>query len=323
MPGAAAGPASGERPVNSGSGRRARRAGQRIRSARADRLYDAANVIALAVVALGVLYPLVYIVSSSFSNPAAVTAGRVWLWPVEPSLIAYERVYSYPTIWRGYANTLFYTSFGTIISVALTLLAAYPVSRRRFRGRNLYMLLFVFTMIFDGGIIPTYLVVRGAGMINTRWAMLIPTAVAAWNVIITRTFFQVNVPDELLEAAQIDGSSDLQFFWHVVLPISGAIIAVNTLFYAVYKWNSFFEALLYLNDERLVPLQIVLRNILVVNSMDASLFAISAGSDAAQAQLRALIKFAVIVVASVPVLMLYPFVQKYFVRGMLIGSLKG
>ena len=303
--------------------RRARRAGQRIRSARADRLYDAANVIALAVVALGVLYPLVYIVSSSFSNPAAVTAGRVWLWPVEPSLIAYERVYSYPTIWRGYANTLFYTSFGTVISVALTLLAAYPVSRRRFRGRNLYMLLFVFTMIFDGGIIPTYLVVRGAGMINTRWAMLIPTAVAAWNVIITRTFFQVNVPDELLEAAQIDGSSDLQFFWHVVLPISGAIIAVNTLFYAVYKWNSFFEALLYLNDERLVPLQIVLRNILIVNSMDASLFAISAGSDAAQAQLRALIKFAVIVVASVPVLMLYPFVQKYFVRGVLIGSLKG
>ena len=299
------------------------RAARRIRSARADRLYDAANVIALAVVALGVLYPLVYIVSSSFSNPAAVTAGRVWLWPVEPSLIAYERVYSYPTIWRGYANTLFYTSFGTIISVALTLLAAYPVSRRRFRGRNLYMLLFVLTMIFDGGIIPTYLVVRGAGMINTRWAMLIPTAVAAWNVIITRTFFQVNVPDELLEAAQIDGSSDLQFFWHVVLPISGAIIAVNTLFYAVYKWNSFFEALLYLNDERLVPLQIVLRNILIVNSMDASLFAISAGSDAAQAQLRALIKFAVIVVASVPVLMLYPFVQKYFVRGMLIGSLKG
>lgn len=303
--------------------RRARRAGQRIRSARADRLYDAANVIALTVVALGVLYPLVYIVSSSFSNPAAVTAGRVWLWPVEPSLIAYERVYSYPTIWRGYANTLFYTSFGTVISVALTLLAAYPVSRRRFRGRNLYMLLFVFTMIFDGGIIPTYLVVRGAGMINTRWAMLIPTAVAAWNVIITRTFFQVNVPDELLEAAQIDGSSDLQFFWHVVLPISGAIIAVNTLFYAVYKWNAFFEALLYLNDERLVPLQIVLRNILIVNSMDASLFAISAGSDAAQSQLRALIKFAVIVVASVPVLMLYPFVQKYFVRGVLIGSLKG
>ena len=264
-----------------------------------------------------------YIVSSSLSNPAAVTSGKVWLWPVEPSLIAYERVYNYPTIWRGYANTIFYTVFGTAISVALTLLAAYPVSRRRFRGRNIYMFLFVFTMIFDGGIIPTYLVVRDAGMINTRWAMLIPTAVAAWNVIITRTFFQVNVPDELLEAAQIDGSSDMQFFWHVVLPISGAIVAVNTLFYAVYKWNSFFEAFLYLNNQRLVPLQIVLRNILVVNSMDASLFAISAGSDAAQAQLRELIKFAVIVVASVPVLMLYPFVQKYFVRGVLIGSLKG
>lgn len=294
-----------------------------IRGSRADQIYDACNVIALSVIALGVLYPLVYIVSSSFSHPAAVTSGRVWLWPVEPSLIAYERVYNYPTIWRGYANTIFYTVFGTAISVALTLLAAYPVSRRRFRGRNLYMFLFVFTMIFDGGIIPTYLVVRDAGMINTRWAMLIPTAVAAWNVIITRTFFQVNVPDELLEAAQIDGSSDLQFFWHVVLPISGAIIAVNTLFYAVYKWNSFFEAFLYLNNQRLFPLQIVLRNILVVNSMDATLFAIAAGTDAAQAQLRELIKFAVIVVASVPVLMLYPFVQKYFVRGVLIGSLKG
>ena len=242
----------------------------------------------------------------------------------EPSLIAYETGVQLPDhLARGYANTIFYTVFGTAISVALTLLAAYPVSRRRFRGRNIYMFLFVFTMIFDGGIIPTYLVVRGAGMINTRWAMLIPTAVAAWNVIITRTFFQVNVPDELLEAAQIDGSSDMQFFWHVVLPISGAIVAVNTLFYAVYKWNSFFEAFLYLNNQRLVPLQIVLRNILVVNSMDASLFAISAGSDAAQSQLRELIKFAVIVVASVPVLMLYPFVQKYFVRGVLIGSIKG
>ena len=304
-------------PAPSGTRRR------RIRGSRADQLYDVVNVIVLTVIALGVLYPLVYIVSSSFSNPAAVTSGRVWLWPVEPSLIAYERVYNYPTIWRGYANTIFYTVFGTAISVALTLLAAYPVSRRRFRGRNIYMFLFVFTMIFDGGIIPTYLVVRGAGMINTRWAMLIPTAVAAWNVIITRTFFQVNVPDELLEAAQIDGSSDMQFFWHVVLPISGAIVAVNTLFYAVYKWNSFFEAFLYLNNQRLVPLQIVLRNILVVNSMDASLFAISAGSDAAQSQLRELIKFAVIVVASVPVLMLYPFVQKYFVRGVLIGSIKG
>ena len=301
------------------TGRRSRR----IRGARADQLYDSANVVVLSLIALSVLYPLVFIVSSSFSNPAAVTSGKVWLWPVEPSLIAYERVYNYPTIWRGYANTLFYTVFGTGISVILTLLAAYPISRRRFRGKNIYMLLFVFTMIFDGGIIPTYLVVRGAGMTNTRWAMLIPTAVAAWNVIITRTFFQVNVPEDLLEAAQIDGSSDMQFFWHVVLPISGAIVAVNTLFYAVYKWNSFFEAFIYLRDQRLMPLQVILRNILVVNSMDASLFAISAGSDAAQAQLRELIKFAVIVVASVPVLMLYPFVQKYFVRGVLIGSLKG
>ncbi len=222
-----------------------------------------------------------------------------------------------------YGAQIAFRDFAAPRASALTLLAAYPVSRRRFRGRNIYMFLFVFTMIFDGGIIPTYLVVRDAGMINTRWAMLIPTAVAAWNVIITRTFFQVNVPEELLEAAQIDGSSDIQFFWHVVLPISGAIIAVNTLFYAVYKWNSFFEAFLYLNNQWLFPLQIVLRNILVVNSMDATLFAIAAGSDAAQAQLRELIKFAMIVVASVPVLMLYPFLQRYFLRGVLIGSLKG
>ena len=201
-------------------------------------------------------------------------------------------------------------------------MAAYPLSRRDLVGRNLFMFLITFTMIFSGGLIPTYLLVRELGMINTRWVMMIPNAIAAWNVIITRTYYQTTISDELLEAAQLDGCSDARFIWQIVVPLSGAITAVNTLFYAVGHWNAFFNAFIYLNDDRLFPLQIVLREILIANDIDLELTG-DVIDDEARQGLRELLKFSLIVVASVPVLMMYPFVQKYFVRGVMIGSIKG
>ena len=294
-----------------------------IRLTKSDRIYNVINNTGLAFILIVILYPLIYIFSSSFSSPMAVLTGKVWLLPVDPSLEAYKVIFDYRLIWTGYANTVFYAFVGSFISVILTLLAAYPLSRKVFRGKNFYMILFAFTMIFNGGIIPTYLVVKNVGILNTRLAILLPSAVAAWNIIITRTYYQVNIPTELLEAAHLDGCNDFQFFRLVVLPLSGAITAVNALFYAVAKWNAFFEAFIYLKDQKLWPLQIVLRTILVINSMDRSLYAISASSEIARQGLRELLRFSLIVVASVPVLVMYPFVQRYFVKGVMIGSLKG
>ena len=290
---------------------------------KSDRIYNAVNNIVLVFILIVILYPLIFVTSSSFSSRMAVLSGKVWLLPVEPSLDAYKVIFDYRLIWTGYANTLFYAFVGSAISVILTLLAAYPLSRKVFRGKNFYMFLFTFTMIFSGGLIPTYLVVRSIGILNTRLAILLPSAVAAWNIIITRTYYQVNIPNELLEAAHLDGCNDFQFFRLVVLPLSGAITAVNALFYAVAKWNAFFEAFIYLKDQNLWPLQIVLRTILILNSMDTTLYVVSASSEIAKQGLRELLRFALIVVGSVPVLMMYPFVQRYFVRGVMICSLKG
>ena len=239
-----------------------------IERSRGDRVYQWCNNALLVLAIAVVLYPLIYVLSASFSSTRAVLGGRVWLWPVEPTLLGYQTIFDYALIWRGYANTVFYTFFGTIINVVLTIMAAYPLSRRDLVGRNLFMFLITFTMIFSGGLIPTYLLVRELGMIITRWVMMIPNAIAAWNVIITRTYYQATISDELLEAAQLDGCSDARFIWQIVVPLSGAITAVNTLFYAVGHWNAFFNAFIYLNDDRLFPLQIVLREILIANDID-------------------------------------------------------
>jgi putative aldouronate transport system permease protein len=294
---------------------------KRIREALGDRIFMFFVYLFLFVVLVIVLYPLVYVVSSSFSSPLAVSSGQVWLWPVDFSLRGYEVAFSNPQIVTGYANSLYYTFFGTLISVALTVLLAYPLSRRTLFGRNTIMIFITFTMIFYGGLIPTYLVVKNLGMLNTRWALLIPQAVAAWQVIIARTFFQVNIPDELAEAAELDGCSDLRFLWSVVLPLSKPILAVLVLMYAVGQWNAYFDALLYLKSADLYPLQLVLRSILILNtfvsgSMEASVMI-------ERQQLADLLKFSLIVVGSLPVLLIYPFAQRYFVRGMLIGSIKG
>lgn len=288
----------------------------------ADRAFNIINYVVLALFLVSVAYPLLYILSASFSDPRAVISGRMWLWPVDVTLDGYRAVFRNSRIITGFQNSLFYTVVGTFVSVVLTILAAYPLSRRDLAGRNVIMFFFVFTLLFGGGLIPTYLVVRETGLLNTRLALIIPAALSVYNMIITRTFFQTTIPDELLEAAQIDGCSDFRFLRDVVIPLSGPILAVNALFYAVAQWNQYFSALIYLTNPDLFPLQLILREILVQNQVD--LTQISDIDQLMQRQnLQDLLKYSLIVVASAPVLIIYPFVQKHFVRGVLIGSLKG
>jgi putative aldouronate transport system permease protein len=293
----------------------------RIRETRSDRIFTIANYVLLTLFLLAVLYPLVFILSASMSDPLAVSSGRVWLWPVDFNFTGYQAVVEYRSIVRGFLNSVFYAGVGTFVNVTLTLLAAYPLSRRDLYGRNWFMLLFVFTMMFSGGLIPTYLVVHDLGLLNTRWALILPTAMAVWNMIITRTYYQVTIPHELLEAARIDGCDDIRFFLRIVLPLSKPIIAVNALFYAVAHWNQFFNALIYLTDETLFPLQLVLREILIQNSVDPTQMDVA--EMVRRQELRDLLKYTLIVVASIPPLLAYPFVQKHFVKGVMIGSLKG
>ncbi len=191
-----------------------------ISESKSDRIFTVLNYTFLVLLLIIILYPLIFIVSASFSSAQAVTSGKVWLWPVDFSVEGYKAVFNHSKIWSGYANSLFYMVVGTLINVALTILAAYPLSRKGFRGRNIFMFLFVFTMIFDGGLIPTYLLVNDLGMVNTRWALLIPGALAVFNVIITITFFRTTIPGELLESAQLDGCNDFKFLWKIVLPLS-------------------------------------------------------------------------------------------------------
>ncbi|MBM7789657.1 carbohydrate ABC transporter permease [Tenggerimyces flavus] len=280
------------------------------------------SAVVLGLFAASVLYPLIYVLSASFSSPDAITSGQMWLWPVDVTTRAYETVFEYQTIVTGFVNSAIYTVGGTAFAVSLTLLAAYPLSRKDLPARNVIMVFFVIPMVFSGGMIPTYLVVRELGMLNTRWALIIPGVVAVWNVIITRTFFQITIPNELLDAAHMDGCSDFRFFLRIVLPLSKPIIAVNALFYGVAQWNSWFNALIYLTNDQLFPLQLVLRQILIQNTVDPSqVQAIAEGNT--KEDIRDLLKYAVIVIASLPPLLAYPFVQKQFVRGVRIGSLKG
>jgi putative aldouronate transport system permease protein len=295
-----------------------------VRATASDQAFYLINNILLGAVLVVVSYPLIYVVSASFSSTDAVISGRVWLWPVQPSLRGYEAVFQHKGILSGYANSFFYMGVGTAINIVMTILAGYPLSRRDFKARNVIMMAFAFTMIFNGGLIPTYMLVRNLGMVNTRSVMIIPIALSVWNVIITRTFFESTIAPELLEAAKMNGCSDFKFVFYIVLPLSGAIVAVNILFYAVFHWNAFFQAFIYLNDKRLYPLQLVLREILILNEIDSAMFT---GVDlevlAARQGLSELLKYSLIVVASVPVLVMYPFVQRYFVRGVMIGAIKG
>ena len=297
-------------------------ASNKIREPLSDKALLIFIYVVLLAVLIAVLYPLIYIVSSSFSSPQAVVAGRVWLFPVEFSLKGYTAVLQNPRIWTGYGNSIFYMGIGTLISVALTIAIAYPLSKRTFYGRTFLMYLLIATMIFSGGLIPYYLVVKNLGLIDTRWALLLPQAIAVWQVFIARTFFQETIPEELNEAAEMDGCSDLRFLRSIALPLSKPIIAVLVLMYAVTAWNAYFDALIFLKSADLYPLQLILREILIQNSVDNSMMVDVRTMEARQG-MKDLLKFSLIVVSSLPVLILYPFVQKHFVKGVMIGSLKG
>ncbi len=290
-----------------------------------DRGFDLAFMIfiyvILSLILVILLYPIIFVLSASISDPSAIMAGKVVLFPVGFTLKAYQAVMDYPKIWVGFSNSLFYTVAGTLVNVVVTILAGYAISRKDLVGRNFFMFLFAFTMLFNGGIVPTYLVVNQLGLINTRWALILPQALSVWNLIITVTYFRTSIPIELLEAAQLDGCSDFQYLTRVVIPLSAPIVAVLALFYAVGHWNEYFSALLYLSKPELYPLQIILRAILVQNQVDFTM--IDVRSFQAIQGMRELLKYALIVVSSVPVLMIYPFVQKYFLKGIMIGAIKG
>lgn len=295
---------------------------KRIKDTLGDRIFVAVNYSMLILILVIVLYPLIYIVSCSFSDPNAVSSGQVWFLPVRPTLMGYQGVFENSQVMTGYANSLFYMILGTSINIVVTFMAAYPLSRKDvILGKGIIMFLFTFTMLFSGGMIPTFMVVNKLKMVNTIWAMVIPNAMAVWNLIITKTFLQSNIPDELYEAAELDGSNDIQTLFRIVLPLSGTIIAVNALFYAVGHWNAFFNAVLYLRKSNLYPLQLVLRNILIMNQISSAM--LSNVSDLARRDaMTTLLKYSLIVVSALPLMIAYPFVQKFFVKGVLVGSIK-
>lgn len=292
------------------------------RMSKDDRIYYTVIHIILAILLISIIYPLIYIVSSSFSSPTAVSAGRVILWPVDLSLEGYQAVFENKDVLTGYGNTIIYTVLGTLINVCFTMIAAYPLSSKKLPGKNFFMFLFTFTMIFNGGMIPTYILIRDLHMLDTIWALVIPGAISVYNLMIARTFVQSSIPLELYEAAQLDGCSDTRYFFSMVLPLSKAIIAVLVLFYAIGHWNAYFNAFLYLNDRAKFPLQLILREILIANSINNSQI-VDPEIAAAKQGMAELLKYSLILVSTVPVMCLYPFVQKYFVKGVMIGSVKG
>ncbi len=287
-----------------------------------DRIFYIAVNIIIAIVLVIMLWPLIFIVSSSVSSKEAVMAGKVFLLPVDFSLEGYKTVFKTNEVLIGYRNTIFYTVVGTFINVGMTMAAAYPLSRKDLPHRKLIMFLFTFTMIFSGGMIPTYIIVSELGLLNTPWAMLLPGALSVYNLIITRTFIENSIPYEVFEAAVIDGCDDFRYFAKVLLPLSGSVIAVIMLYYAVAHWNSYFNAFLYITDSRLYPLQLVLRNILIANQMDSAMMT-DFDSMTSKQGLADLMKYSLIVVSSLPVLVMYPFVQKHFIKGVMIGAVKG
>ncbi|MGN8646038.1 carbohydrate ABC transporter permease [Gracilibacillus sp. HCP3S3_G5_1] len=293
---------------------------------KADKVFKIFVYFCLTIALVVVLYPLIYIVSASISNPTYVNSGKMWLLPKDITLEGYRLILGNNSIWRGYLMTIVYTGLGTLINLLVTIPAAYALSRKDFYGRGFFTALFVLTMFFSGGLIPTYLLVRDLGLIDTIWAMVLPNAAAVWNIVIARVYFQSTIPKGLEEAATIDGASNFKLFFKIILPLSAPIIAVMALFYGVGHWNGYFNALIYISDRDLFPLQLVLREILVLQDMSSNNTPMT--GDAAQLihsnqQLAAIIKYGVMIVSSLPVIIVYPFLQKYFVKGVMIGSLKG
>ena len=294
----------------------------RISQTREDAIFDLVINLLLIFAFIVTFYPLYFVVLASISSPAAIASGQTILIPVEPSLMSYKHILNDARIWVGYKNTIFYTVFGTVFGILLTIPAGYALSRKDLVGRGFFMKLMVFTMYFNGGLVPTYMVIKNLNMVNSPSVMIILGSFTVFNMIVTRTFFMSKIPDELLEASQIDGCGNGRFFLSVVLPLSKEILAVMVLYIAVAHWNSFFNALIYLGSQKLFPLQLIIREILLgaQNIMGESLSSADIGE---MQRLAETIKYGVIVIASIPILLLYPFVQKYFVKGVMLGSIKG
>lgn len=274
------------------------------------------------------LYPMIYVLSASVSDPLAVSTGEMILWPVRPSLDGYEFVFKYKDIWHGYANTFFYTFFGTFFSLFLTIPAAWALSRKEVYGKGFVMTLFIITMYFSGGLIPGYINFSNLGLVNTRMALVVNGALSTYNLIVARTFFSTSIPEELLEAARMDGCGAFKSFLKIVLPLSAPILVVMALYYGVAQWNAYFDALIFLRDRVLFPLQMFLKEILTEGNLaaseDASGLSAQELLDLQKAKEMAdRMKYCVIVVSTVPMLMIYPFIQKYFNKGVMIGSVKG
>jgi len=286
-------------------------------------IFDIINYSILFILLIIVLYPLYFVFIASFSNPWAVHMGRVWLLPAEITFEGYEKVFMNKNIWRGYSNSLFYMILGTAINVFVTVPAGYALSRSDLKGRKAFTIFMTFTMFFSGGLIPTFLLVRNLGMYDTFWAMVLPNALMVFNLIICRSLYENTLPENIFEAASIDGCSNMRYFIHIALPLSKTIVMVMVLFYAVNHWNSYFEALIYLRNSAKYPLQIILRDILISNESGAMDTSMNDESVSKQQRIAEIIKYCVIVFANIPLIALYPMIQRYFKKGVMIGALKG
>ena len=292
-----------------------------------DRIFNIIIYLIVIIVLIAVLYPLVYIISASISSPTAVNSGKMWLFPKDITFEGYQIIFKNKDIWNGYLNTIIYTLIGTMVNLIFTIPAGYALSRRELPGRNVIMKFILVTMFISGGLIPSYLLITGLGLKNSMWALILPGAVSVYNLIVVRTYFQSNVPEELIESAIIDGASVFRIFFEIVLPLSKPILAVMALFYGIGHWNQYFGALLYIDDRSKYPLQMILREILVIQDMSSNPNMSISGEMAqflySQQQLAQVIKYGVMIVSTLPIILIYPFLQKYFVKGVMIGSIKG
>ncbi|WP_019424454.1 carbohydrate ABC transporter permease [Paenibacillus sp. OSY-SE] len=288
-----------------------------------EKAFDWLNLIIVLVITFIILYPLVFVLFASMSDPRKMFDSPLLFWPKGFNLDSYVTVFENKDIWMGYGNTVLYTTVGTFINIMMTVFGAYPLSRKRFYGKGLFTFLFTFTMFFGGGLIPSYLVNQQLGIVNTMWVLVLPGAISAFNLIIMRTYFQTQIPLELEESAYVDGCNDYRLLYKIVLPLSTPIIAVMVLFYGVGHWNSYFEAMIYMSDRGQYPLQLILREILIKNEFK-DMLGIAVDSQYADRMIvREGLKYAVVVVSSLPLLILYPLLSKFFEKGILVGAIKG
>lgn len=293
----------------------------KMKQSRTDKVFGTVVAIIVAFAVFITLYPLIFVLSASISNPLEVFQGNVWFLPKGINFEAYKQVFCNKKIWTGYRNTILYTCLGTLIAITLSISAAYPLARRKLYGKKFFMTYFMITMFFNGGMVPTYLIVQKLGLYNTIWAVILVNMVTVYNIIVAKTYIQSTIPEELYEAAEIDGCGDIRVFFKLVLPLSAPIIAVLTLFYGVAYWNNYFNGLIYVGSSDRYPLQLILRDILLSNATSEMIETME--TDINKLMVSESLKYAVVVVSSVPMLVLYPFLQKFFVKGVMIGSVKG